>query len=191
MELCLSQVLSNWDEVEVRTVPNVMYQVVCPTNNTGEDIEYRFHWFLDCSETYIHNHRYAFDTYCLQGEYEERLWEISDGHSGTLSYKFPRTSGNKFGTHIPVPGVLRSVKQNHHFPGNTLHVEPNQYHSIVPIGGANSNVLTFDARRLCSTATEPTFVLSASDSIQAPTDEIRPATAQERQLVHEKLISLS
>ncbi|CAF1112356.1 unnamed protein product [Adineta ricciae] len=171
MELHLSQVLSNWNEVEVRTVPNVMYQVVCPTNNTDEGIEYRFHWFLDCSETYIHNHRYAFDTYCLQGEYEERLWEISDDRSGTFTYTFPRTSGNKF--------------------GNTLHLEPNQYHSIVPIGGANSKILTFVARRLCSTAAETTFVLSSSDSIQAPTDEIRPATAEERQLIHEKLISLS
>ncbi|CAF1287695.1 unnamed protein product [Adineta ricciae] len=87
-----------------------------------------------------------------------------------------------------IPGVLRTVKQNHHFPGNTLHLEPNQYHSIVPIGGANSKILTFVARRLCSTAAETTFVLSSSDSIQAPTDEIRPATAEERQLIHEKLI---
>ncbi len=82
----LTETLSNWSTVHVRTVPGVMYQVLCTKNSTDNNIEYRFHWFLDCTETYIHNHRYTFNTFCLEGEYEEKLWEIIHDDSDTTKY---------------------------------------------------------------------------------------------------------
>ncbi|UJR11196.1 hypothetical protein I4U23_015377 [Adineta vaga] len=184
----LCYVLQNWSTVTVRVLPGVMYQVICTEKNTNANFEYRFHWFLDCSETYIHNHRYAFDTYCLEGEYIENVWEIIDDHSDTMTYQFPRTLGNKFDPSFRVPGALRVVKTNDHFPGNTLHVEPNQFHSISPITQQHNEVLTFVARKLCKTAAKKTYVLSSSDTIEAPTDEPQMATPEEREHVYDKLL---
>ncbi|CAF0735278.1 unnamed protein product [Adineta steineri] len=178
----LEKLLKNWSNVEVRTVPKVMYQVLCGKNDTdtGENSEYRFHWFMDCSETYIHNHQFSFQTYCLDGEYEEKVWELKDDHNGGSTYKFPRISGNKFGQPVRIPGVLSCVKTNHHFSGNTLHVDRTQYHSISPKPQTNTEALTFVARRRCSTAKEMGYVLNSSDIIEAPTEEIRVATFEER-----------
>jgi hypothetical protein len=183
----LINTLLNWSTADIRTVPGVMHQVCCKTNDTDNNIEYRFHWFIDCNETYVHNHRYTFDTYCLEGEYEERLWEIIDDHSGTSTYQFPRTSGNKFDSVIRVPGVLRNTNSRKHFPGNILHVDTHQFHSIVSNNRSHDHVLTFVARRICLSAAKTTYVLSSSNTIEAPIDEIRPATSEERLNMYHKL----
>jgi hypothetical protein len=182
--------LLNWSTINVRSVPGVMHQVLCRTDHTDDNIEYRFHWFLNCAETYVHNHRYTFDTYCLEGEYMESLWEIIDDGSGASTYQFSRTSGNKFGSIIRIQGVLRNVASRHHFPGNILHVDTNQFHSISPITQSNTDVFTFVARKICSSAAKNTYILSSSESIKAPIEEIRPATAEERLGVYQKLQQL-
>ncbi|CAF0804691.1 unnamed protein product [Adineta steineri] len=154
-------------------------------------MEYRFHWFIDCSETYIHNHRYSFQTYCLDGEYEEKVWELQDDHNGGSTYKFPRISCNKFGQPFQIPGVLSCVKTNHHFPGNILHVDPTQYHSISAKSQTNTEALTFVARRRCSTAEKTTYVLNSSNIVEAVIDEIQPATSEERECFYRKLKEFS
>jgi len=183
----LKYTLLNWPIVDVRTVPGIMHQVVCRTYSIDSNMEYRFHWFLDCTETYVHNHRYTFDTYCLEGEYMEKLWEIIDDDSGTTTYQHSKTSGNKFGSIMPVSGVLRTTDFRHHFPGNILHVDTNQFHSISPITRSSNHVFKFVARQICSSAAENTYVLSPTESIEAPVDQIRPATPEERQCVYLKL----
>ena len=102
----LRDTLSNWSKIEVRTVPGVMYQVICRKNKTDDNTEYRFHWFLDCTETYVHNHQFAFDTYCLEGEYTENLWDIIDDGSDAITHVFQRTPGNTIELFKAVPGVL-------------------------------------------------------------------------------------
>jgi hypothetical protein len=179
--------LLNWSKIDVRVVPGVMYQVLCREDSTNKNIEHRFHWFLDCTETYVYNHRYNFDTYCPEGEYMEKLWNIIEDASGKITYRISRTSGNKLGIIVAIPGVLLIVNFRHHFSGNILHVATNQFHSIYPISRSNNHVVTFVVRQSSSSAEKNTYILSRSESIEGPIDETRPATPEERQLVHHKL----
>ena len=181
---CLSYVLSHWSDMDVRTVPGVMYQVRAGNN---ENLEYRFHWFIDCNETYVHNHRFPFDTLCLDGGYIERLWEIVPDHLDAITYCFPRASGNHLNASFPVSGALRSVQRREHFPGNILHVDTDQFHSVSPLQGVDHEVVTFVARRLDPWSAVNTFILSSNETIEAAVEEIRSATAQENQAMHCKL----
>jgi hypothetical protein len=185
---CLNDTLSNWSDANVLTVPGVMYQVVCREETIENNMKYRFHWFLDCTETYVHNHRNNFDTYCLEGKYIQTLWEIiNDGITDAITYKFPRTSGNKFGSKILVPGVLRVIRVDKHYPENVLHVNTDQFHTISSIPGSNNQALTFVARQICSSAAKHTYVLSSSEVINEPIGEMRPATPDECQQMYDKL----
>src|ERR1700722_14451361 len=89
--LCFKRIidaLNDWQAADVRTVPGVMYQVRCSRDE--DNIDYRIHWFIDCSDTYIHNHQYPFKTYCLEGKYEEKLWKIIDDNDDTTTFQFTR-----------------------------------------------------------------------------------------------------
>lgn len=185
----LIKALSHWSTADVRAVPGVMYQVICEKDDIDNNIEYRFHWFLDCTETYIHNHRYTFDTYCLEGEYMEKLWNIDDGTTKT-TYQFPRAPGNKLGPYTCIPGALRIDTYRRHFPGNILHVETKQYHSISPSNHSNNHVVTFVSRQICQSAAANTYILSPTESIEAPIEEARPATFEERRRVYFKLLRI-
>jgi hypothetical protein len=180
---CLCYVLSNWSDMDVRTVPGVMYQVRV---GSDENHEYRFHCFIDCNETYVHNHRFSFDSLCLAGGYIERLWEIVPDHPQAVTYCFSRASGNHLNAVFPVSGALRFAGRREHFPGNVLHVDTHQFHSISTLQDADNEVVTFVARRLDSLPRN-TFILSSTDTIEAPVEEIRRATVEENQAAHQKL----
>ncbi|CAF0775601.1 unnamed protein product [Adineta ricciae] len=177
--------VANWNRADVRTVPGVMIQVCVGQNKHDNTIEHQINYFMDCAETYVHNHRHAFSTYGLQGEYKEKIWEIVDDKNGDIVYKFPRLTGNVFDSPIVVPGTLRHVKSRHHFPGNEMHVPTHQFHSIVPTPNSSDRVLTFLTK--AHTVSSDMFVLSTSAEIEARKDAIRPATEEERQSVLEKL----
>ena len=187
----LDDSLRNWSQAEIYTVPGIMYQLRCNTFGMNDHMEYRFHWFVDCAETYIHNHQVAFDSYCLEGRYVETLWEIFDDHSGQFTNKFPRDSGNKIiGAPVKVPGILRPEEDHQHYPGNVLHVETNEFHSIAPIN-KGQGVVTFVARYQSSSPLRTTHILSTEETIKAPTDAIRPATDEERDSIHKKFQMIS
>ncbi|CAF3208849.1 unnamed protein product [Rotaria socialis] len=184
----LTYVLQNWSNIDVRTVPGVMYQVLC---GSDEGIQYRFHWFWDCEETYIHNHRYAFDTYCIEGEYVERIWEIVPDDTDAVTYYFSRESGNHLTSLMNVCGTLRIVECHSHFPGNVLHVRTDQFHSISPMNGLNNRVMTFVARILDSSMKANTHILSSTATIEAPIETILVATPEERLAMYCKLQQIS
>jgi hypothetical protein len=163
-----------------------MYQVRCGNDAFDQCIEYQINWFLDCTETFIHNHRHSFDTYCLEGEYTEKLWEIVDDSNGGIIYQFRRNSDTTFDLNKTVPGNLRHIKTRRHFPGNQMHVDVCQFHSISSTESSNSRVLTFLAKRNYFPA-QDLFVLSTTPDIEAIKDVIRPATDDERQGMYEKL----
>lgn len=166
-----------------------MYQVRCGGDELDKSIEYQINWFLDCTETFLHNHRHSFDTFCLEGEYIETIWEVVDDGDGEITYQFRRNSDNKFHLHKTLPGALRPVRFRHHFPGNQMHVDTCQFHSISPITGAGFRVLTFLVKRNYLPVPDM-FVLSPLSAVEAIKDEVRPATADERQAMYEKLQEL-
>ncbi len=88
---------------------------------------------------------------------------------------------------VRLSGVLRNVASRHHFPGNILHVKSNQFHSISPITQSNNHVVTFVARQICPSVEKHTYILSPSESIEAPIEEIRLALSEERLDVYQKL----
>ena len=177
--------VANWDRADVRTVPGVMIQVRLGQNKHDSSIEHQINYFIDCAETYIHNHRHAFFTYCLQGGYEEKIWEIVVDNNGGIVYKFSRLPGNVFDSCTVVSGALQHVKSRQHFPGNEMHVPTHQFHSISPIPNSSIRVLTFLTK--VHAASSEMFVLSTSADIEAPKDAIRPATEEERQSILEIL----
>jgi hypothetical protein len=186
---CLKQItkaMANWSTADVRTVPRVMYQIRCGDDDDDQTLEYQINWFIDCAETYVHNHRHSFDTFCLDGEYTEKLWDIVDDHTDAITYQFYRTSGNVFDAPVKVAGRLCHVMTRQHFPGNLMHVNITQYHSIAANKDADTRVLTFLAKRKHS-PTPDMYVLSSSPAIDAPKEEIRPATEDERQNIYAKL----
>jgi hypothetical protein len=162
-----------------------MHQVKCGVDENDPTIEYQMNWFMDCTKTLVHNHRLSFDTLCLEGGYLEKLWKISDDNTGDVTYQFCRKSDNIFYTPVLIPGVLRSVKSISHFPGNQMHVDTELYHSITP-SGSDNRVFTFLAKQKHSLMPNM-FVLSSTPTIDAPSDEIRPPTQEERQSMYNQL----
>jgi len=177
--------IANWSTADVRTVPGVMFQIRCGEDENDPTIEYQMNWFMDCTETLVHNHRHSFDTLCLEGEYKENIWEIIDDNTGAVTYQFYRKSDNNFDISKVIPGVLRPVRSRSHFPGNQMHVDTKLYHSITP-SGSDNRVFTFLAKQKHSLMPNM-FVLSSSPTIDGPSDEIRPATEEERQAMYNQL----
>lgn len=184
----LVNILAHWTNADVRSVPGVMYQVRYARDE--QNIEYRFHLFINTEETYIHNHRYDFISYCIQSEYNESLWNIGTSVIDRIAYVFPRNSGNDIGSSIAKQGELYIENERHHFPDNVLRVTTNQFLSISPAPNSTDMVMTFVARHIHSTNTSDTFIWSDEKYIQAPTDSIRPATPDERDSVYEELNSI-
>jgi hypothetical protein len=83
-----------------------MYQVRCGHDEFDQTIEYQINWFLDCTETFIHNHRHSFITYCLEGQYIEKLWEMVDEGDHQFGYQFRRHIDGTFDLPKIVPAVL-------------------------------------------------------------------------------------
>jgi hypothetical protein len=182
----ITNVIGNWQKADVRTVPGVMYQIRCGTDANDPNIKYQINWFIDCSETFVHNHRNSFDSLCLEGEYTEKLWEIKDDNTDDVTYQFYRESGNILDVPQKIPGTLCHVMTRDHFPGNILHVDIEQYHSISPKVSSDSQVFTFLAKRKHSPRPDM-YILSSSANINAPSDAIRQATEDERQKMYNKL----
>ncbi|UJR32447.1 hypothetical protein I4U23_019909 [Adineta vaga] len=183
--------LENWKMTDVRTVPGVMYQVRCGYDEIDPSIEYQINWFIDCTETFIHNHRHSFDTYCLEGEYIEKLWEIIDnGTTDGLVYQYQRNADTTFNLNKILPGSLCHVQTRYHFPGNKLHVDTCQFHSISSVVGSRDRVLTFLVKKNYFPTPE-IFALSMSRGIDVQDNEIRPATDSERLAMYEKLHQIS
>ncbi|CAF0830339.1 unnamed protein product [Adineta ricciae] len=179
--------LKNWESTEVRTVPDVMYQIRCGYDQSDPSIEYQINWFIDCTETFIHNHRHSFDTYCLEGEYIEKLWEIVENeNTDERVYQYRRDVGTKFNLYQTISGSLRHMQTRRHFPGNKLHVDTCQFHSISSVVGSGDRVLTFLVKKNYLPASD-IFALSMSPGIDVQDNEIRPATSTERQAVYVKL----
>jgi hypothetical protein len=182
----ITNAIANWEKADVRTVPGVMYQIRCGTDANDPNIEYQINWFIDCSETFVHNHRNSFDSLCLEGEYTEKVWEIKDDNTGAITYQFYRQSGNLLDNPQEIPGTLCHVMTRNHFPGNILHVNIEQYHSILPKVSSHSQVFTFLAKRKHSPSPNM-YILNSSPNINAPSDAIRPTTEDERQKMYNKL----
>ena len=184
----MTTAINNWPDADVQTVPGVMYQVRCGIDDNDPTIKYQLNYFIDSTETFIHNHRHSFDTLCLEGEYLETTWEVTDNDSGKAIYQFYRKTGNILDGPKEISGVLRPVRTRHHFPGNEMHLSINEYHSIAPVS-SNTAVFTF-LRKKEHTSTPNMYVLSPSPAIDAPRDEIRPATIDERQIMYKKLLHI-
>lgn len=191
-DLCFQRILSaisNWETADIRVVPNVMYQLRCGSDETDETIDYQINWFIDCAETFIHNHRNSFDTYCLEGKYEEKIWKIINKNDGTITYKFIRSLDNTFSSPNLISGTLQHVASRHHFPGNQMHVDTEHFHSVTPVAGSKERVLTFLIKKKYSKPID-TFVLSSEPEFNPQNDEMRQATEDERREMYEKLIEV-
>ncbi|CAF0838798.1 unnamed protein product [Adineta steineri] len=191
-DLCFKRIinaLNNWSAADVRTVPFVMYQLRCGNDEYDETIEYQINWFIDCAETHIHNHRNSFETYCLEGQYEEKIWKIIDDNEGTFTYQFTRSADNTISKAKLIPGTLRHVTSRYHFPGNKMHVDTEHFHSVTPIIGSDKRVVTFLTKRKYSTPVD-TSILSSEPHFDPLNDQMRPATDDERHHMYQKLLQI-
>ena len=181
--------LNHWSDMDVRTVPGVMCQIRCGDDLEDPNVEYQMNWFMDCTETLIHNHRHAFDSFCLEGEYLEKLWDIVDEGAEDSTFRFHHLSDHTFDRPATLSGTLRNYRCRRHFPGNILHVDSILFHSITPLDASNTRVFTF-LKKQKRASLEQTSFLSTSSVIDGAVDEMRPATEDERQLIFEKLLDI-
>lgn len=182
----LHQILTSWSSADVRTVPNVMYQVRCGPDEADESIEYQINWFIDCAETHIHNHRSLFDSYCLEGEYEEKIWDIIDENDDKVTYQFVRYADNTLSPCKAISGTLQHIATRYHFPGNKLHMNTELFHSITPVIGTKERVLTFLVKKKYSAPVD-TFILSSTPYVETLENDMRLANKGERQQMYFKL----
>ena len=174
--------IMNWNNIEITCVPGVMLQI-----RLGEtkEAEFRIHWFQDCTETYIHNHRYRFQSLCIDGGYVEHSWSIAN-RPGHRTFTFKRTNGNKISKGHSVRGQLTQILSRQHRPGNLLEVDQCQFHSIE--GDEHREAVTLVKRFKGLPA--HTMILNNKTTINSPTDEIRPAMAHERKSMLAKMSSI-
>lgn len=182
----IQQALAQWSIVDVRTVPNVMYQIRFGRDPNDSSVEYQLNWFIDCTETLIHNHRNSFETLCIEGEYVETSWDVIPDGTDNCTYKLHRQSDGSLNIAQVLPGVLQSIKTRRHFPGNQMHVDTELFHLISPMGGLNGQAVTFLRKRSYSPP-PPTYVLSSTTMCIGPVEEIRSATKCEREKIYHKL----
>lgn len=176
--------LNDWPDIKVLTVPGVMLQVRVAENSHAE---YRIHWIKECAETYVHNHRFGFETLCVAGGYVEQTWEVDGTNSAFTTYQFPRKDGNVIGAPVALRGRLHITETRQHAPGNVMRVAPNRFHSIE--ASAAGEAVTFVTRFKCALEAD-TSILSSSTTIEAPTEQLRDATSEERRQMYSKIRSL-
>ena len=116
----------------------------------------------------------------------EKLWETVDEKNHGKIHEFRRHADGTLHLRETITGILRHIGSRRHFPGNELHADTSQFHSISPMVGFRDRVLTFLIKRNDTPASEMR-VLSLSPDIEARNDDIRPATSDERRTVYEKL----
>jgi hypothetical protein len=173
----------------VFTLPGVLYRVRCGNDPDNADISFHMHWFTDCRETLIHNHRHVFDSYCVEGEYNELLWSIENKGDGNSTYKFYREGNNPLDVPTQILGTLTQIGGRHHFPGNLLHINTDIFHSVVATNPSDTRLVTF-IRKQNTLLLDRTCFLSPTAEIQGPKDVLCPATAEECQQVYDKLHDL-
>lgn len=163
-----------------------MYQIRLGVDEFDSTIEYQINWFMDCSDTLIHNHRHEFYSLCLEGQYTEQLWKITPTTADQLIYRFRRVTPEQPIEKDTIEGVLEPDQVRHHFPGNVLHVVPSLYHSISGEANSSTKVLTF-LRKTREAELPCTTFLSSTATIEEQKYQMRPAHDDERTMILEKL----
>lgn len=211
----LGRCASDLGAFDVKVVPGVMLRVDLYQSDERRTLEMRIHLFMRCASTYVHNHSYSFASLCVGGGYEERKFAVVDGGEGAQSHHYAhvRDKGNRLrppqrraGRLAEVPGSRRA-----HAPGNVLLLGSHEFHATstalrggvsggsascaaaapLPGGGANACSPSVEAATfivICRPEVPPesgTTILSDGPEVEAPHEEIRPATAEEVEVVRQ------
>jgi hypothetical protein len=70
----------------VSWIPDTMDRIVL---YEGAEITVRVHLFVNCTETFVHDHGQSFASCCLHGSYDHKLYSI-DPADGKSHYVFSR-----------------------------------------------------------------------------------------------------
>ena len=115
----------------VDEVPGIMTRVHL---FDGTGIEVRLHMFMDPTETYIHNHRSNFFSYCLSGSYWHKIWgsdESSQGE-GERYFVVNRTRDPLFEQPIEKPGSLSVIAAHTHQERGSYYIRSVTPHTVQP-----------------------------------------------------------
>jgi len=115
----------------VDEVPGIMTRVHL---FDGTGIEVRLHMFMDPTETYIHNHRSNFFSYCLSGSYWHKIWgsdESSQGE-GERYFVVNRTRDPLFEQPFEKPGSLSVIAAHTHQERGSYYIRSVTPHTVQP-----------------------------------------------------------
>lgn len=176
----------NYENISFRSVPWVMDQAILYKD---EQSEIRIHSFLEnSSDTYIHNHKNPFASFCLEWGYNENLWSLWEDEGSNL-YQFMREIWGdiKFDKKIENKKLILQKIRNH-YKWNILISPSNLFHSItwsdwwIP-------PLTFILKHLRPHwDNQKCLIYSESLDIQNPTTPIRESLDYEIQRIKGRII---
>jgi hypothetical protein len=111
-----------------------------------ENVQIMLNIFDDCTETYIHNHRQAFCSCCIEGGYIHSLWQIQ-GDTG-MHNKFSYVKPGVIECIGTFPGQIKSTMSHLFSPGQVYFLSTYQYHTVKPVADGTITLVVRDSRRL-------------------------------------------
>lgn len=114
----------------VDEVPGIMTRVHL---FDGTGIEVRLHMFMDPTETYIHNHRSNFFSYCLSGRYWHKIWGVDErSEEGERYFVVNRTTDPLFEQPSDKPGSVSVIAAHTHQERGSYYIRSVTPHTVQP-----------------------------------------------------------
>ncbi|CAE7658414.1 FCP [Symbiodinium microadriaticum] len=99
----------------------------------GTGIEVRLHMFMDPTETYIHNHRSNFFSYCLSGRYWHKIWGVDErSEEGERYFVVNRTTDPLFEQPSDKPGSVSVIAAHTHQERGSYYIRSVTPHTVQP-----------------------------------------------------------
>eukprot|EP00929_Paragymnodinium_shiwhaense_P104813 TRINITY_DN69537_c0_g1_i1.p1 TRINITY_DN69537_c0_g1~~TRINITY_DN69537_c0_g1_i1.p1 ORF type:complete len:462 (+),score=50.36 TRINITY_DN69537_c0_g1_i1:84-1469(+) len=142
-------------------------------------IEVRLHLFEDPAETYIHNHRCSFASYCLAGHYWHKIWNHLPAQSDVedaVCYEFKRLADGRLeDSPTKHEGILVEAASHRHASGNVYLISATTMHTVLTTEAAG-RVLTVYIRGVDTVTETSVWSMESSPAWPAPNGPERELT---------------
>eukprot|EP01065_Artemidia_motanka_P035234 TRINITY_DN43141_c0_g1_i1.p1 TRINITY_DN43141_c0_g1~~TRINITY_DN43141_c0_g1_i1.p1 ORF type:complete len:459 (+),score=94.43 TRINITY_DN43141_c0_g1_i1:74-1378(+) len=124
-----------------RETTGVMSQIVL---FKGKALTVRLHLFPEMAETYTHNHKSNFASFCVYGQYKHTTWTIDAADESAEHYSWSRGAGGELSSFRSEKGRLVAGHSFMHSTGETYFINRAAYHTVGETGStaAGGNCLT-------------------------------------------------
>eukprot|EP00656_Telonema_subtile_P051637 TRINITY_DN7002_c0_g1_i4.p1 TRINITY_DN7002_c0_g1~~TRINITY_DN7002_c0_g1_i4.p1 ORF type:complete len:204 (-),score=63.85 TRINITY_DN7002_c0_g1_i4:128-739(-) len=119
-------------DLRVRKMPGVMTQCVLELPGVDcEAVTVRLHLFPEMAETYVHNHKNNFASYCVFGSYVHTTWTVVEGGG---HYQWRRLLGGEISEAVQRAGSLCPGHSFTHAAGAVYFINRQAFHTVGETG---------------------------------------------------------